>query len=177
MKDERIISTIIGGLITIVVTILFIAVFTCSCSKDNILPDRKVKDIDGNEYAVEQFGDQMWFTEDLKTTRYNNGENIYSQSDTNTTYTFYMIELNNVCPVGWHVPKDWEWYVLKDYFEQKDIYPRIGNIGHWWTSSTLVEGYESPQAWSWYQGGYDAELHNQVVLKEKYFSVRCIKDN
>jgi hypothetical protein len=175
-NDERLIASIIGGALLMIIIITLIALLSCGCTKDNLLPDNKVKDIDGNEYTIEQFGDQIWFTEDLKTTRYNDGSLIHEIKDTVPNYTFYMIDKNNICPLNWHVPKDWEWAVLSDYFESNNLSVMIGFASRWWSSSTLVEGYESPQAWAWYQGGYAGELHNQVVLKEQYLNIRCIKN-
>ena len=36
----------------------------------------QVKDIDGNSYKIVKIGNQKWFSEDLKTTRFSNGDKI-----------------------------------------------------------------------------------------------------
>lgn len=50
------------------------AMLFSSCNKDNKL--KKVTDIDGNEYKTVSIGSQEWFTENLRTTKYNNGNPI-----------------------------------------------------------------------------------------------------
>ena len=95
-----------------------------------------VYDVDSNVYNVIQIGGQKWMKENLKTSRYNDGTPIqyapdnngwhnatagayiYYDYDTNYNhvygkmYNLYVINTNNVCPTGWHVPSDSEWETL-----------------------------------------------------------------
>jgi uncharacterized protein (TIGR02145 family) len=98
-------------------------------------------DIDGNAYNIISIGNQYWMKENLKTTKYRNGDligttspatlNIGSESspkyqwtyegvesNVNTygrLYTWYAVtDVRNVCPSGWHVPSDDEWMTLMD---------------------------------------------------------------
>jgi len=97
-----------------------------------------VTDIDGNAYNTIMIGDQEWMVENLKVTRYRNGDNIATgHSDSNWTqlstgayaiyndntsnevetygvlYNWAAIEnISNIAPVGWHVPTDAEWRLL-----------------------------------------------------------------
>jgi uncharacterized protein (TIGR02145 family) len=100
------------------------------------------KDIDGNIYKVVKIGKQVWMAENLKTTRYRNGDligttspatlDIESESrpkyqwaydgDMNKVasygrlYTWYAVtDSRNVCPAGWHVPAESEWTNLTNY--------------------------------------------------------------
>lgn len=93
-----------------------------------------VTDIDGNTYPCLKFGNQMWFIENLRTTRYNDGspiEYLSSSADWSASesaacsfyndassggdnpygalYNWYAVESNRLCPTGWHVPDDSEW--------------------------------------------------------------------
>jgi len=106
------------------------------------LQAQTVKDIDGNKYNIIKIGTQVWMKENLKTTRYCNGDSIgttnpptldiISESapkyqwacDGNKSnvetygrlYTWYATtDSRNICPKGWHVPTDAEWTTLTDY--------------------------------------------------------------
>ncbi len=101
-----------------------------------------VTDIDGNHYNAVKIGSQIWMKENLKTTKYRNGDIIettnpttldisgesepkyqwaYAGDEGNVTtlgrlYTWYTVtDSRNVCPAGWHVPSDAEWTTLSDY--------------------------------------------------------------
>jgi uncharacterized protein (TIGR02145 family) len=101
-----------------------------------------VTDIDGNSYNTIKIGTQVWMKENLKTTRYSNGDLIgtttpatldisgestpkyqwaYAGNESNVAtygrlYTWYAVtDSRDICPTGWHVPTDAEWTVLTDY--------------------------------------------------------------
>ncbi len=99
-------------------------------------------DIDGNVYNTVTIGTQVWMAENLKTTRYRNGDiigttipatlDVYHETnpkyqwapngDENNValygrlYTWYAtIDSRGICPIGWHVSTDADWVTLKDY--------------------------------------------------------------
>ena len=92
-----------------------------------------VTDIQGNVYQTVEIGDQVWMSENLKTTQFNNGENIPSISANGTSsgaspydndisnsdtygmlYNWYAVNDNNgICPEGWHAPTDEEFMELE----------------------------------------------------------------
>ena len=100
-----------------------------------------VVDIDGNAYQTVAIGDQDWMKENLKVTRYRNGEPIpnitetakwttlttgafcWMQNDTTNRVTRYGALYNwyavsdprRICPTGWHVPTDAEWQVMERF--------------------------------------------------------------
>jgi uncharacterized protein (TIGR02145 family) len=99
-----------------------------------------VFDIDGNKYGAVLIGEQVWMTENLKTTKYNDGaaiplitDNTAWQTDTigaycwydndqltyadmyGALYNWYVIETGNLCPTGWHVPTKDEWKIMENY--------------------------------------------------------------
>jgi uncharacterized protein (TIGR02145 family) len=116
--------------------IIFLCIWLSKCQSDS------VKDIDGNVYRTITIGTQVWMAENLKTTKYRNGDLIgtttpvtldiegestpkyqwaYDGNKTNVAthgrlYTWYVAtDSRNVCPTGWHVPSDAEWTTLTDY--------------------------------------------------------------
>jgi uncharacterized protein (TIGR02145 family) len=102
-------------------------------------------DIDGNAYRTVVIGTQTWMAENLKVTKYRNGDNIthittnsdwvndtdgaYGYYDDNTTlrdtygmlYNWYAVDNSSgLCPEGWQVPTSAEFTVLYDYLENID---------------------------------------------------------
>lgn len=123
------------------------------------MPAATVSDLDGNPYSSVSIGSQTWLTENLKTTKYANGENIPNILDNGdwlnaisgawcnfenvTDYEvpygklynwFTVTDSRNVCPTGWHVPTDAEWQTLITFLGGSDL---AGNqlkeagIAHW----------------------------------------------
>jgi uncharacterized protein (TIGR02145 family) len=98
-----------------------------------------VTDIDGNNYPAIQIGNQCWMASNLKTTRFNNGNNIsqgtlsswnsstsplwiyLNESSFNNTkfgklYNWRVIsDTRNVCPVGWQVPTPADFNLLINF--------------------------------------------------------------
>jgi len=99
-----------------------------------------VTDIDGNVYPIVQIGTQCWMKENLKVSKYRNGDLIptnlsdaaweaattgayaiyNNDAANNTTYGklynwFAVVDSRNLCPTGWHVPSDGEWKTLEIY--------------------------------------------------------------
>lgn len=99
-----------------------------------------IKDIDGNEYSTVRIGTQVWTVENLKVTKYQNGDPIpnildnsvwnnmetgaYCDYDNNTMNTdvygnlynwFAVSDTRNIAPEGWHVATYAEYQLLLDY--------------------------------------------------------------
>lgn len=88
-----------------------------------LLNSNEVADIDRNIYTVTKIGSQVWFSENLRTTKFNDGTIIptltYEQWQNSTApailtnnpegnfYNFYtLVADKNVCPQGFHVPTE-----------------------------------------------------------------------
>lgn len=112
----------------------------CFTSKNTSANYGTVPDIDGNTYNTVEIGTQCWMRENLKTTRYSNGNPIPKVTN-NTTwsnlttgayswcwndsatlgsrygnlYNWYAVNTGNLCPTGWHVPSDADWTLLTNH--------------------------------------------------------------
>lgn len=101
-----------------------------------------VQDVDGNIYKTMTIGTQTWMAQNLKTTKYRNGDLIGTTSPATLNirnqvtpkyqwpsggkesnieaygrlYTWYSVtDSRGICPVGWHIPTDAEWSVLINF--------------------------------------------------------------
>ena len=119
-------------LITLRLWLLLVALNGCNN------PVNTVTDVDGNIYHTVLIGDQEWMTENLKTTRYNDGtpiayvvdvtdwrnidEPAYVWYENNSSYEESYGALYNwhavgdpkgLCPDGWRVATDEDWKELE----------------------------------------------------------------
>ncbi len=129
-----------GILIYPLILIAILIFISNSCKKDNGDDNTTVTDIDGNVYNTITIGTQVWMGENLKVTKYRNGEAIpyitdniewsglitgafsnYSNSAASSNsygrlYNWYAIsDSRKLCPTGWHIPTDSEWEILTIY--------------------------------------------------------------
>jgi len=102
--------------------------------------ENKMTDIDGNQYDVIKIGNQIWMKENLKVSKYRNGEAIptglvntvwantnkgayaiYNNDNTNNVrygklYNWYAVnDSRGLCPSGWHIPSESDWSTLLSY--------------------------------------------------------------
>ena len=99
-------------------------------------------DADGNTYTTVTIGSQVWMKENLKTSKYRNGDaiptnlsdaawsgtttgaySIYNNDAANNStygklYNWYAVaDPRGLCPAGWHVPTDHDWNLLTKYLD------------------------------------------------------------
>jgi uncharacterized protein (TIGR02145 family) len=123
-------------------------------------------DIDGNVYTTVTIGTQVWMVENLKTTKYRNGDPIPNVPD-GTDYAWYNLTTGAYCwmnnnaasykavygalynyyavtdsrylaPAGWHIPTGDEWRTLLTYIGGANSGGKIRETGnaHWQGSNT-----------------------------------------
>lgn len=134
---------------------------TISCKKEK--DPTTVTDIDGNVYHFVTIGTQVWMVENLNVTHYRNGDtisNFINNYDWNNTlngayrnynddpangkiygklYNFSAIQdSRNLCPLGWHVPSDAEWRILREYLGSINAGGSLKETGteHWLNPNT-----------------------------------------
>ena len=104
-------------------------------------------DIDGNVYNTVTIGTQVWMVENLKTTKYRNGDMIanvtfdatwvasntgsycWYNNDAATykatygaLYNWYAVaDSRNIAPAGWHVATDAEWTTLTTFLGGESV--------------------------------------------------------
>lgn len=140
-----------------------------------------VTDIDGNTYNTVTIGTQIWMRENLKTTRYRNGDVIGSTSpatldittqsspkyqwacngnESNVAtygrlYTWYAAtDSRNICPTGWHLPSDAEWTVLTSFLGGESVAGgklKEAGTSHWASPNT---GTTNSSSFTALPGGY-----------------------
>jgi uncharacterized protein (TIGR02145 family) len=129
-----------------------------------------VSDNDGNTYKTIQIGTQTWMSENLKTTKYNDGTAIQLVEDavawtelttpgccwyTNDSvsygalYNWYTVSTGILCPTGWHVPSDAEWTILTTYLGGESV---AGNE----QKETGIIHWQSPNTGATNESGYTA---------------------
>ena len=123
-----------------------------------------IADFEGNIYNTTKIGNQIWMKENLKSTKLNDGTNILSGTDNPTwisltipaycwynndatsyknlygaLYNWFTVETGKLCPTGWHIPSDGEWFTLIDFLGGENVAGGIlketGNT-HWTAPNT-----------------------------------------
>lgn len=144
--------------------------------------DSTITDIANNHYRILQIGTQVWMGENLRTTKYRNGDPVpditdatewsqrtagacceYDNSSANANvygmlYNWYAVnDSRNISPAGWHVPSHDEFTILLTYLGGKDIAGgKLKEPGttHWDSPNT---GATNETGFTALAGGYRSE--------------------
>jgi uncharacterized protein (TIGR02145 family) len=139
----------------------------------------KVKDIEGNVYGTVKIGNQIWLSQNLRTTQYNDGTSIpnvidrteweklsygaycWNANDSVTyantygaLYNWETVNTDKLCPIGWHVPTQNEWSELINFISAKD------NSGD--------EGTSLKSKYGWINDGNGTDNYNFLALPSGY---------
>lgn len=146
-----------------------------------------LNDVDGNTYYTVKLGSQLWMADNLRVTKFSNGDPIatttppvlsivsesapiyqwsYNGQESNVAlhgrlYTGYVaVDSRNVCPVGWHVPTTIEWSTLISYLTSN-------GFGFGGVPDYIAKSIASQNAWTPYSAlgvrgavGDDLTLNN-----------------
>jgi uncharacterized protein (TIGR02145 family) len=142
--------------------------YSCGGWIQNLEPP--ISDIDGNIYKTVIIGTQVWMKENLKTTKYRNGDLVgtitpstvsltnevspkyqwaYNDNEANAAiygrlYTWYAVTDNRkICPAGWHVPSVSEWTILGDYLTNN-------GYGYGGSGNLIAKSMASTSGWNTY---------------------------
>jgi uncharacterized protein (TIGR02145 family) len=141
---------------------LIVLLIGCEVTEPILNPDYtgqkgQITDVQGNVYKTIGIGSQIWMTENLKTTKLNDGTIIPNvTADTNWTwyitpgycwynndsisfrntygplYNCYAVSTGLLCPTGWHVPDKSEWETLAKFLGGTDV--ASGKLKDYYTS-------------------------------------------
>jgi uncharacterized protein (TIGR02145 family) len=134
---------------------------------------------DGYSYATVEIGDQCWFSENLRSDHYSNGDPIPGDlndatwsSATSGAQAYYLGETVNLsaygrlynwyavddarglCPSGWHVPSDAEYTTLTDFLGGASVAGgpmKEAGTAHWNSPNT---GADNSSGFTALGGGY-----------------------
>jgi uncharacterized protein (TIGR02145 family) len=131
----------------------------------------KIEDAEGNLYNTVTIGTQVWMSENLRATKYNDETNIPNVTDDTewlnlssdaycwynndiaykptlgALYSWYTIREGELCPTGWHVPTDAEYNSLELYLGMN---PDSLNIWGWRGTD---QGEQIKSITGWVNGG------------------------
>tara|TARA_S200000501_G_scaffold377205_1_gene434688 strand:+ start:62 stop:961 length:900 start_codon:yes stop_codon:yes gene_type:complete len=161
----------------------------------NLVECSNISDIDGNVYQILLIGEQIWMTENLKVTHYNNGEYIHGDYIEDNGEIYYnanvVNNVNEICPEGWHVPTDEEFQLLEIYLGMQESWVSdvgyrgtnegsklAGNSGSW-TFGDLIENSEFNESGfnvagkGWYDMSFAGLFFSQ---QDSYFWTKSIDE-
>lgn len=150
-----------------------------------------VTDIDGNYYDTVHIGNQIWFKQNLKTTRYRNGGSIphvvgktewialgtgawcnYDNDVANNAiygklYNWFSTLGDTLCPTGWHVPSDTDMTILTDYLGG-------GNVAGGKMKSVGTVLWQSPNTGATNESGFSALSGGFRDFDGNFYNIRGI---
>lgn len=149
-----------------------------SCSEEENSIPKTITDIDGNVYSTVVIGKQIWIQENLRVTKYRNGdaiENVIDDTEWSMLETgawcyytndsqyddpygklynsFAITDARRICPKGWHVPSDDEWTALENFLGVGSAGAALKESGttHWLSPNT---GATNSSGFTALPGGY-----------------------
>lgn len=157
-----------------------------------------IKDLDENVYNTVKVGDQIWMTENLRTTRLNDGTSIpfiFETSDSiiepactvysnpwgydtalykptyGLLYNWYAVNSGKLAPEGWHVATDQDWNTLEVTLGlTRESDPENGFKGGWAGTNQGSQLADSAELWSVY-GDYT----NTIIDQDPQFGITGFK--
>ncbi len=143
----------------------------------------EIKDVEDNTYKTVKIGEQWWMAENLRTTKYSNGDDIpdgttvgdytaetepkyrFSPEAIDTMgylYTWYVAtDSKNVCPTGWHIPSDAEFIELEVAIGLSQLQADVSDA--WRGQDDSIE-LKIKSAYMWTQPGTDDFGFNAVPV-------------
>lgn len=174
----------------ILCVIFFLTLLSCN-DRDVTAPpplsdDAEIVDIDGNVYSTVRIGNQIWSVENLRTTRFADGDSIpYIAESTawsnladpgfcyydNTRdpfeierygalYNWYAVHTKKLAPPGWRIPSDSDWAELEIYLVRNG-YNCDGSMD----TNRIAKSLAAESDWMIWE--VDGSIGNQLEINNK----------
>lgn len=150
-------------------------------------------DADNNSYAVVKIGDQIWMAENLKTTKFRNGDTIpygedviidyksppigsyiWVNDDVNYKkiygglYGIHAFWYGDICPEGWYCPNNTDWATLRDYLGGlNDAGGELKSVTGWNTpniGASNSSGFSAVPAGTGYYNNYGSGIGDLCIF-------------
>lgn len=161
-------------------------------------------DSEGNNYKTAIIGEQVWMIDNLKATKNSQGveieslvsdDSLFNVDDYGRLYTWNTAMNDSInegtqglCPDGWHIPSDKEWFQLTDYATAEGIelsqifepqfagfynngYNGLGVSASYWSSTKAKDN-----AWKRYFHKELSKVFRYHEKQENAISIRCVRD-
>jgi len=161
---------------------LFISIFLIFSFYLTSCSTNEVSDIDGNVYKAVKIGDQVWMAENLKVTKYRNGDPVPNVTSNNSwiklktgaycnynnnsengdiygrLYNWYAVnDPRGLAPEGWHIPTDDELDELIDFIGEKNAHELKSTTGWESNNDTNKSGFTAlAGGFRWRDGTFKA---------------------
>jgi uncharacterized protein (TIGR02145 family) len=183
--------------------LLVVIYITAGCRKDTA-DGNTIRDIEGNVYHVVKIGTQVWMSENLKTTRYNDGTAIPLITDNSdwassnsggycwydndsisykdaygAMYSWNAVNTGKLAPSGWHVASDEDWTKLVSFLGGDSVAGgklKEKGTGHWAVPNT---GATNVSGFTAIPGGYrftDGQYYDIGQSSNLWSSTRATAD-
>ncbi len=185
-------------LTTIAATLIVLFFVQCSSNSSDPAPSppkpvaESIKDADGNVYTTITIGGQVWLLENLKTTKFLNGDDIPGNIPDGYYSWATVIDARKICPKGYRPPTDLDFNAMVSfyggtsevsmirkgfrpaflgYYNSEGFTVFLNDWGYFWTTSeSSAQG-----SWAWLMHATEPAV-KAASKKANGLCVRCIKD-
>lgn len=129
-----------------------------------------MNDFDGNQYKTQKYGNTIWMTENLRTTRDKHGNELmyyFPNEDPTKSKGFGLLydfeTACRVCPDGWKLPSNEDWEALFD-LENQNIASIYKDSQYWTEGKSNQSEFSVRPAGYGNNGEHDNNFNSKAIL-------------